>query len=286
MVQGTRLLLCDDLSKRFGDQYALENISCQIESQTLGLLGPNGSGKTTLIKLMLRLIQPTAGKVELFVEPEKLRVVPDQPVLPINLTVDAWTELLEKLHGPNRYEIDVQSLFELNGNWKIKNLSAGQLRKASLMPIFFGEPDLIVLDEPTNFLDIVAREQILQLLRDYLTRANARIILATHRIEEMRIFCKDILVLKSGQIVRKVSLSNSVPKSYSLMVSDRNLFEQVLSTYPIEYRVETDFQGEIFRIQPNDKMWQMLAAFHEKGGQVLNFITNDTLRHTIEELLT
>jgi hypothetical protein len=113
----------------------------------MGLFGPNGSGKSTFIKLLLGLIRPTSGSIELGVHPSDIRFVPDFPILPEKITIDAWMETLENIYGPIEKNIDLQTIMRLDGTWKIKNLSAGQRRLVALLPMFFGIPKLIPLKQ-------------------------------------------------------------------------------------------------------------------------------------------
>lgn len=279
------LLRCDNLTKTYGKQNALDNLSLDIRSKRLGLLGPNGSGKTTFIKLFLGLISPTSGEIELGVDINETRVVPDYPVLPQELTIDSWIKNIEDMHGENNLGVDIQTLFALRGDWKLKNLSAGQTRKAALLPIFYGKPKMFILDEPTNFLDLVSREQILALLMDYLENANAKLILATHHIDEMRIFPDEVIILKEGKMMKRVPTTHQAPKSYTLQVNDENLFNSILKKEGIEFNFTKHYSGNLFKIVPNGNFWNAVNQFNKEKGVIYTFNSNDQLKHVIEEMI-
>ncbi|MCE7737086.1 MAG: ABC transporter ATP-binding protein [Candidatus Heimdallarchaeota archaeon] len=279
------ILICSSLIKKFGDLSVIRDLSCDVVSNSLGLLGPNGSGKTTLIKLMLKLIPPTSGKIDLDLSEGDLRVVTDQPKLPEEMTIDEWIKTIEEMYGPLTRNIDIQADFGLEGDWKIKTLSAGQRRKAALLLVFYGTPKLIILDEPTNFLDIVSREYILKLLKEHLFFTKAKLIMASHRLEEIRLFCDDVLILKEGEIMTQVSLSNQVPELYSIIVDDTDKLVAELEESNVFYVVEQSYLGKIVKTENSDAVFTAAARFMVDGGHIFSFEAIDQLQRSIEDLL-
>ncbi|MHA2169245.1 MAG: ATP-binding cassette domain-containing protein [Candidatus Kariarchaeaceae archaeon] len=154
VIKNPILFECNNITKKYGTQEAVKQITFKTTAHSLGLLGPNGSGKTTLLKLMLGLILPTSGTIKINTPMDSIRVISDQPNLPSEMTIDEWFDTLESMHGDLAIDEDIQTLFGLEGEWKIKNLSAGQKRKASLMPLFFGEPDLVILGFEGSYIEI------------------------------------------------------------------------------------------------------------------------------------
>ncbi|MCE7737485.1 MAG: ATP-binding cassette domain-containing protein [Candidatus Heimdallarchaeota archaeon] len=280
------LLKCSHLTKEFSGYNAINDISFESDSDYIGLLGPNGSGKTTFIKLMLGIIRATSGEIHLNMDLTDTRVIPDHPALPVELTIDEWLEKIEDMHGPNYLEVDVQTIFQLRGDLKIKNLSAGQRRKVALFPAFYGTPKLFILDEPTNFLDIVSREQVLNLLWEYVQKAGAKVILATHRIDEMRMFSDEVLILKEGRLVNRVKTTFERPKSYSIQVNDSNLLETHFNEHQVKYEIDNIYSGNVFKVEPSINLWSAFANYRQSGGEVINFTANDELKHAIEELVS
>ena len=279
------MLRCGNLIKKFGDIAVIRDLSFNLDTNSVGLLGPNGSGKTTLIRLMLKLISPTSGFIKLEVPRDGLRVVSDQPKLPEDLTIDEWIETIELMYGPLTRNIDIQANFGLEGDWRIRNLSAGQKRKAALLLIFYGDPKLIILDEPTNFLDIVSREYILKLLKEHLTHTHAKLILASHRIEEIRLFCEDVLILKEGELMTQISLSQQVPQMYSIIVGDTEKFTYELGEGNVFYFVEKTYMGDLIRVENSDAVFTAAARFLVDGGHIYSFQAIDELERSIEDLL-
>jgi ABC-2 type transport system ATP-binding protein len=251
----------------------------------LGLLGPNGSGKTTLIRLMLGLIAPSNGLIKLNVPRRDIRVVSETPILPTELTIKQWLMNVEGWHGKPIFNIDIQSNFGLKSDWKIKHLSSGQQRKAALMTIFYGNPKLIILDEPTNYLDIVSREYILKLIADHLNRTNARLILATHRIEEIQLFANETILLKEGHLVKKIDTRNPNTVFYILQVSDPKKLKVKCADVGISAEISVSLKGEILKVIPDNNFWKVLYEYVSDGEQITSIQEIDEISETIEELL-
>ncbi|MHA2098231.1 MAG: ATP-binding cassette domain-containing protein [Candidatus Kariarchaeaceae archaeon] len=279
-------LVCSNLSKKFDNLYGVRDINLETNTPALGLLGPNGSGKTTLIRLMLGLIAPTDGLIELNVDKEDIRVVTERPVLPTDMTIDEWLETVEAWHGNPSMNLDIQSNFGLEGEWKIKHLSAGQQRKAALMSIFYGDPKLIVLDEPTNYLDIVSREYILRLIVDHLKNTQAKLILATHRIEEIQLFAEETILMKEGQILKKIDTSNPKIVFYSMQTSDLQRLKLTLDIAGIYSEIANSLRGDILKVRPANNLWKVLDAYQEEGHKITSMQEMDEISETIEEFLT
>ncbi len=283
-IQDLPRIKCEKLTKIFRNQFGLRNVSFDLEFTGLGLLGPNGSGKTTFLKLLLGLTSPSEGSISLNVAKSALRVVSDQPTLPSEMTIDQWIKTIEQMHGKSMRNIDIQSDLGLYGHWKIKNLSAGQTRKAALLPAFYGNPELIILDEPTNFLDITSRRYILELLKEHLEFTGANIIIASHNIDEIRVFAKEVIILKEGELMDVVKLENPMPEFYSLQVNNIEQLSESFMDEGIVYFIENTIHGRVLKVEPSNHAWEVVAAFMKKGGIVTSFYAIDHLENVVEEI--
>lgn len=277
-------LQCFNLSKKFGNHYGLQNLSFDIEFSGLGLLGPNGSGKSTFIKILLGIFSPTEGEIDFNLHPSQMRVVSDNPIMPMEMTIDEWAYTLEKVHGNLIHGIDVQTDLGLEGQWKIKNLSAGQRRKAALLAAFYGSPDLIILDEPSNYLDIATRKYILQVLKDHAVENKAKMILSTHNIEEIRLFASHVIMLREGRMVRQEIIENSEPQYFQIASNDLVNLEMILNGNGVINSRERSLQGIVINAIPHDNMWQSIEMFTKSGGVVHSIKAIDSLEIMIEEL--
>ncbi len=194
-----------------GDVRALRDVSLTIARGTRTcLLGPNGAGKTTTIRLLTGGLTPTTGRALLFgrdaeddaFTESKLRlgVVPQQPGMYEDLTVRAWLALVRDLYG--RGDVDAVArdlaLGELLDRPMAK-LSGGQKRRVAIAAAILGEPELLVLDEPTAGLDPVAAREVLdELHRLSPTRT---ILLCTHDLDDAEELCDRVVVLRGGRVL-------------------------------------------------------------------------------------
>ncbi len=281
---GTPTLECVDLVKAYGTKLAISHLNITLRSSFIGLLGPNGSGKSTLIKLMLGLIHPSSGMIRLGIPKENMRVVPDFPNLPKHLTVDQWIGLLEEIYGECCLDEDIQSIFELDGTSRLGNLSAGQYRKAALLPLFYGHAQLIVLDEPTNFLDVVARTKVLRLIKRLITTTKCKVIMATHRLEEVRLFCEEVIILKEGVNVFHASLMEDTVIQYSIIVDDPAKLIAMLEEEGMVYRIEESVVGLEIVIHVSSQIWSLLERYTLEGGLILSFNAKEKLEIILEDL--
>lgn len=205
----TIFLQTQQLSKQFKSQVVLDNISIQVEKgQVYGLLGPNGAGKSTLLKLITRVLMPSSGKI-LFREEllqqhhlQQIGSIIEGPAIYPNLTarenLEVLTTLLEV--DPERIE---QVLEQVNlthtGQKLAKHFSLGMKQRLGIAMALVNEPDLLILDEPTNGLDPVGTQELRTLIR-YLTEQGVTIIFSSHILSEVGHIADTIGILNKGQL--------------------------------------------------------------------------------------
>ncbi len=276
---------CNNLIKIFeNDIIAINNISFATNTPYLGLFGPNGSGKSTFIKLLLGLIFPTSGSIELGIHQSDIRFVPDFPILPEKMTIDFWMETLENIYGNVEKNIDLQGIMQLDGTWKIKNLSAGQRRLVALLPMFYGRPKLIILDEPTNFLDMMLRDKILRLMKEQLLQTKSKLLLSSHRIDEVNLFVDEVIILKQGKFMGSIPLKRGKYQEYSIVVDDFKKLEAHFKKLRISYEIEDDVYGKSIRFNLTNKIWRILDVY-TKENSIISFDAIDVLKSRLKGLV-
>src|SRR5688572_28010683 len=168
----------DKLTKRYGKLEALSNLNLDVyRSEIFGYLGPNGAGKTTTIRLVMDMIRPTSGQVQIFgLDANKDSVKLHQRLgnLPGELTL--WDHMTgwEVVHylGDLRGSVDMKYVgelaerLEMNMNRKVKECSSGMKRKLGLIQALMHKPDLLILDEPTNGLDPLVQQTFYKLMNE------------------------------------------------------------------------------------------------------------------------
>jgi ABC-2 type transport system ATP-binding protein len=214
------VILVENLVKRYGSTLAVDGISFTVErGVTTALLGGNGAGKTTTLSILLGLLLPTSGSVQIFGEDvlrHRYRVLPrinfSSPYvdLPHRLTVRQNLVIYARLYGlPQREE----RIAALAGDLQIEplldrpagKLSAGQKTRVALAKALLNEPELLLLDEPTVSLDPDTGDWVRGYLEDYRDRTDATILLASHNMAEVERLCSDVLMMKAGHIVDRGS---------------------------------------------------------------------------------
>jgi len=212
-----------NLTKKYGSLTAVDNISFEIkESEIVSLLGPNGAGKTTTIQMLLTLVSPTSGDIEIFGRNlgdhrEELLCMMNftapYSVLPYNLTTKEALKVYSLLYGVRNYRERVSFLideFDLGwlANKKVGQLSSGEQMRIGIAKAFVNSPRLLLLDEPTASLDpVIARElraKILKLVR----KAGGAILWTSHNMREIEQVSDRIIFLSRGQIVADDSPDN------------------------------------------------------------------------------
>ena len=206
------------LTKRFGDQIALNDVSLQVPTGAVYLLvGPNGAGKSTTLKVLLDLVRAEQGMAEVFGldcrarAPEvraNIGYVPERPDWGYG-----WMRvgrLLEhhSLYYPTwdaAYAAKLAEKFELRMDRKMGVLSKGQARRVHLTMALAHRPPLLLLDEPTDGLDPLMRDETLGVIADHLAESETTVVLSTHHVEEVERLADHIGVLRSGELRAQMS---------------------------------------------------------------------------------
>ncbi len=208
------------LTKRFGDIVAVDALDFALSrGVTAALLGGNGAGKTTTLSMLLGLLLPSDGSIELFAEnmlKHRYRVLPrinfSSPYvdLPHRLTVRQNLTVYGRLYRvprlKERIEVlanDLQIADMLDQ--QTGKLSAGQKTRAALAKSLLNEPELLLLDEPTASLDPDTADWVRSYIETYRQHGRVTILLASHNMSEVERLCSDVIMMKRGRIVDRGS---------------------------------------------------------------------------------
>lgn len=214
-----------NLSKTFGEKVAVDINQFEISSgQILGLVGNNGAGKSTLFRLMLDLIKPDSGRVLMGTtdvsQGEEWKdwtgAYIDDSFLIDYLTPDEYFAFIAKVSGITSEQRDAFlekfSHFmagELTGQKKlIRNLSAGNKQKVGIVAAMLLQPQLLILDEPFNFLDPSSQSAMKHLLTQYNQETGATIIISSHNLQHTVDICPRIALMEHGCILRSIDNTN------------------------------------------------------------------------------
>ena len=209
-----------NLSKRFGDIVAVDGIDFTVaRGVTAALLGGNGAGKTTTLSILLGLLLPSAGDVEIFGEDmlrHRYRVLPrinfSSPYvdLPHRLTVRQNLTVYGRLYGLRNLPARIAALsrdLQIGPflDRPTGKLSAGQKTRVALAKALLNEPELLLLDEPTASLDPDTGDWVRSYLEAYRRQSRATILLASHNMGEVERLCSDVMMMRAGRIVDRGS---------------------------------------------------------------------------------
>ncbi|WP_027134349.1 ABC transporter ATP-binding protein [Geminicoccus roseus] len=210
----------DGLVKRYGQVVAVDGLSFAIPAgRTTALLGANGAGKTTTIAMLLGLLAPSAGSIEIFGLPmprQRNRLLPrmnfSSPYvdLPLRLTVRQNLKVYADLYGiPDTAGRIAELVERLDLSAFIDRptgrLSAGQKTRVVLAKALINQPDLLLLDEPTASLDPDTADRLRQMLADYQAERGAAVLLASHNMLEVERLAHHVVMLKAGRLVAEGS---------------------------------------------------------------------------------
>ena len=229
----TSLVTASNVSKRFKDVRAVDNVSFEIEKgKILGLFGPNGAGKTTLLKAVLGLTDCEGQLSVLGLDPFKQRTelmrnigfIADVAVLPVWIKVTQLLDFVEATN-PNFSRSGAEEFLsrtKVRKDAKVRELSKGMIAQLHLSIIMAIDARLLVLDEPTLGLDIIFRKEFYSnLLSDYFD-GERTILITTHQVEEIENLMTDIMFINDGRILLDSSMEALPDTFVELMTSGEN----------------------------------------------------------------
>ncbi len=195
--------------------YSGFHLNCTMEvpeGNVTALIGPNGAGKSTTFKALLGLIFPEAGTIELFGKPieqvtekdkEKLGIVLSEGFFSGYLHVEDLVPVLNHFYARFQKEEFLSRCrrFELPMGKKIKELSTGMRAKLKLLIALSHDAKVLILDEPTAGLDVLAREEILDMLREYMIPGDRSVLISSHISSDLEGLCDDFYLIDQGKII-------------------------------------------------------------------------------------
>jgi ABC-2 type transport system ATP-binding protein len=206
----------EGLTKSFGDVLALDALDLTVErGEVFGFLGPNGAGKSTTIRLLLHLIQPTAGSAEIMGVPvtdverahRHVGYVPGDVALWPQLTGAEALHLLGSMSGgvDEAYRDELAQRLELDLSRRIRSYSKGNRQKVALVAAFMTRPDVLLLDEPTAGLDPLKEAEFQEIVREAAARGQT-VFLSSHLLDEVEDVCDRVGILRAGRLIEVSTL--------------------------------------------------------------------------------
>ena len=227
------------------------DLDCSLEVQKgciTGLIGKNGAGKSTTFKAVLGLLKPDSGEIQVLGKPvsqweasdkEKIGVVLADSGFSGYLTIKDLLPVLDNMYEKFDRNDFIKKCknFSLPLDKKIKDFSTGMKRKLQVLAAVSHGADLLILDEPTAGLDVVARDELLCLLREYMEEGNRSILISSHISADLEGFCDDIYMIDDGKIVMHEE-TDVLLSDYALLKVTNQQYQSVDKKYILRHKKE------------------------------------------------
>ena len=286
------ILSIKNLNKRFGYIHAVKNVSIEIhKGNVYGILGPNGSGKSTTLGIVLNVVNKTSGEYSWFGGTmqthealKKVGAIIERPNFYPYMTARENLELVCKIKGISYKK--VQEKLELVGlvereNSKFSTFSLGMKQRLAIASALLNDPEILILDEPTNGLDPQGIHQIRDIIR-IIALQGTTILLASHLLDEVEKVCSHVLVLRKGEILYS-GLVHGITNNEDFfeLQSDDNLnLKNILLSHPSVEKIDEE-EGKLLVYLKNQLDASALNRFLFEKNIVLNHLVKR--KHSLEE---
>lgn len=305
----------NNVTKVYGTRKAVDNISFSVDKgEILGFLGPNGAGKSTTMKMITGYMPPTSGNIKIagydIVEQpldakRHIGYLPEMPPLYVDMTVESYLYFVCGIKGvpQKQRKADVDKILHEIGladvrKRLIKNLSKGYKQRVGIAQAIIGDPDVLVLDEPTVGLDPKQIKEIRDIIKELGKKHT--IILSTHILPEVSMVCDRVIIINKGRIVaidKTENLSNMLQSSKRYFVKVAGPYSDVVDSIrklkdvdrldakensidgTVEITIETSIENDIRK--------DMFFIFAKKGYPIMELrMLNYSLEEVFLELTT
>lgn len=244
------ILSIKNLNKYFGKIHAVKNLSLEIEKGNVyGILGPNGSGKSTTLGIVLNVVNKSSGdfswfdgKLTTHEALKKVGAIIERPNFYPYMTAYENLALVCKIKDINVAKIDEK--LEIVGltdrkNSKFRTFSLGMKQRMAIASALLNDPEILILDEPTNGLDPQGIHQIRDIIRIIATQGTT-ILLASHLLDEVEKVCSHVLVLRKGEMLYQGTVNGMITTAdfFELKAENAEVLKNVLNNHPLIKLVE------------------------------------------------
>ncbi|MEI3599127.1 MULTISPECIES: ABC transporter ATP-binding protein [unclassified Oceanobacillus] len=251
-----QILMTNDLTKKYKKHISVDGLNLRIErGQIYGFLGPNGAGKTTTIRMLLGLIKPTKGNIEIFgqsLKKNRLQILQqigslvESPTYYGNLTGRENLEAVRRLRDlPEKRVNEVLEIVRLTkvANRLTKEYSLGMKQRLGIAAAMLSNPDLLILDEPTNGLDPSGIQEIRELIKK-LPEAGMSVLVSSHLLSEIDQMATQVGIINNGKMIFQDSIERLRQKQKPLLkvgVSDVMKANAILKEQGVKADLQNDF---------------------------------------------
>ena len=283
------------VSKSYGRIHALSNITLGLSGGVTGILGMNGAGKSTLFKLLMGKLRPSAGQVKLFgVDPWKnpapyasVGFVPEHEKMHDWMTALEFVSTFARLHGMTRSEAEREARRVLDfvglsdvANKEIGRFSKGMRQRTKIAHALVNDPELIILDEPLQGCDPLARTTLLNVIRE-LGKLGRTVLVSSHNLSEIERITEQIIILHQGKLVALGNLHairerlDQIPHTIRIVGDDaRKLAKDILghpAVFGVSFPTDTELLIQTFHF---GQLHAALPGLIVENGHNVSIIDN------------
>lgn len=301
-VMGT---LKDLFNQNYSTKIAVDNISFSVKKgEILGFLGQNGAGKSTTIKMLVGILAPSSGMVSVNgLNPHEDRIKNSKNIgvvfgqrsqlwwdIPVSDSFDLLKHMYKIPESNYKNNLHLFSdILDIDEYWNIpvRQLSLGQRMKVELCASLIHSPELIFLDEPTIGLDVVAKNNIRQFIKDINREKETTIILTTHDMMDIEKLCERVMVIEKGKIIYDGSLENlrsELGNIETMTVETEGLFVEEMQLKELEGINEMDVNGNnlLLKYDSNTLNSTMILNAITKKNKIVDFSVSKT---SVEDII-
>ena len=291
----SKLIDASNLKKSFGDFVAVDNIDLTVSrGEVVGFLGPNGAGKSTTMKMLTGFLEPDSGKIlinniDLKSHPlpakQLIGYLPEGAPSYSDMIVSDFLSFVGKMRGisdkitlKNRLE-EMANQINLKDVWdrQIETISKGFKRRVGIAQALIHDPDILILDEPTDGLDPNQKHEMRNLIKTI--SKNKAIVISTHILEEVEAVCSRAVIIANGKL-----LANEKPKNLGKNLEDKNVLCVIVSSKLnslISKKIKADLKNENIKFESEDKLSTKILIQGDEKNLDLNKIITQLKKHKL-----
>lgn len=286
------ILTIENLNKHYGRVHAVKNVSFEIKKGNVyGILGPNGSGKSTTLGIILNVVNRTSGdykwfdgKMDTHHALKKVGAIIERPNFYPYMTAEENLRLVCKIKGIHYDKVDekleVVGLLDRKDS-KFRTFSLGMKQRLAIASALLNDPEILILDEPTNGLDPQGIRQIRDIIK-HIASLGTTILLASHLLDEVEKVCTHVVVLRKGQILYSGTVDGIIANEgfFELQANDSIRLKEILQNHPAVDKTE-DEDGKLFVYLKSPLEATELNRYLFQNDIILNHLVKR--KHSLEE---